>query len=461
MSEKKIKLKLALKDIGIKDISKYSSSFDKIENMEIQNISDIYDFALQEVLKQKNAFFSGGKTSEYPKYDLSLWSKLTKEIYSLYFSGTNYEEAVEKVSEKLTQEDERTKFLKWLKYYNEGNAENYKMKKEAGFNLSLVGTDAYTGDRDYFDNSAQDFNSMVNEAKEKVETRDRYKGWKKKFHTAWRRMDKILKESEDFIEPEKYEEISNLLHTLDVQIGKIRLKTTASDLLFNFSNKLEKLGFYYGCDELRKIGSEWQSPLIKTGQQIPGQAPVQTPPVAAPTQQPPQQIAPVQPNAAEVAAENKKQEKKQNMATGEEALKNIAPVPGPRPEEYSAINMDKIGIDDAAKKIEIVAGMLVDRRIIRHLAEFDIMLDKIGIAAMFPELTEAQSRLIDAYGYALVRVTKMLGMLANNRANLDPSVKQSVGVAPEEGMSDPNSENQKEEITSPQENPPAQPQPKL
>ena len=47
------------------------------------------------------------------------------------------------------------------------------------------------------------------------------------------------------------------------------------------------------------------------------------------------------------------------------------------------------------------------------------MLDKIGIAAMFPELAEAQSKLIDGYSYALTRVTKMMGQLANAKMLLE------------------------------------------
>ena len=47
------------------------------------------------------------------------------------------------------------------------------------------------------------------------------------------------------------------------------------------------------------------------------------------------------------------------------------------------------------------------------------MLDKIGIASMFPELAEAQSKLIESYSYALTRVTKMLGMLSNNKAIME------------------------------------------
>ena len=59
--------------------------------------------------------------------------------------------------------------------------------------------------------------------------------------------------------------------------------------------------------------------------------------------------------------------------------------------------------------------MLADRRVIRMLAEFDIILDKLGIASMFPELAESQSKLIDSFSYALTRVSKMMGQLSNAR----------------------------------------------
>ena len=81
--------------------------------------------------------------------------------------------------------------------------------------------------------------------------------------------------------------------------------------------------------------------------------------------------------------------------------------------------MGDISLDDASEKLDEVAGMLADRRIIRLLAEFDIMLDKLGVASMFPELAESQSKLIDGYSYALTRVTKMMGQLSNAKSFVD------------------------------------------
>ncbi len=88
--------------------------------------------------------------------------------------------------------------------------------------------------------------------------------------------------------------------------------------------------------------------------------------------------------------------------------------------------------------------MRADRRISRLRAEFDIMLDRLGIASMFPELAESQSKLIDAYSYALTRVTKMMGQLANAQA-----VMNSASSVP--GSNFPRAVQPSEETTETQE----------
>jgi len=95
--------------------------------------------------------------------------------------------------------------------------------------------------------------------------------------------------------------------------------------------------------------------------------------------------------------------------------------PGPDEDDYKFVLDGEVNIEDAAKKLDDVASTLSDRRVIRMLAEFDIMLDKIGIASMFPELAESQSKLIDAFSYALTRVSKMMGQISNARTLIESS----------------------------------------
>lgn len=113
--------------------------------------------------------------------------------------------------------------------------------KTASFNFGLnAGGNLYK--EDYMGpDFVLDHDSQANEAKERGENKVNYKNWKKKFNTALRRVDKILKESEEYVDPDKYEEISQVLNKLDVQVGKIRLQTSASDISYRAAGQLKKI----------------------------------------------------------------------------------------------------------------------------------------------------------------------------------------------------------------------------
>lgn len=361
-------------------------------------------------------------------YDLQKWAACVHKIYeATYKDGVTYDESVRKYSSNIFEdEEERKSFLNWLKYYNQGEHLKYNVKT-ASFQLPLSATgDAYTSTSNYIGaDYVLDHDKQVNEAKEQGEKKLNYKNWKKKFNTALRRVDKILKESEDYVDPDKYEEISQVLNKLDVQVGKIRLQSTASDVSYRAANQLKKLGFNDGASVLYKYSQEAAPPAV--------------PDPAAQSEAPTESPAPEEPSVDEVA---RKQQEKENIEKGKELLSEVDPVPGPAKGEYDAIMSDDISVDDASKKLEQIAGTLSDRRVIRYLAEFDIMLDKIGIASMFPELAEAQSKLIESYSYALTRVTKMLGMLSNNKAIME--------MAKEEAQQELQSGAQPQTVTAPQ-----------
>lgn len=432
-------LKLAADNLNVYDSNIIKNCWNRKNEIEkFNNIVDYYHLIFSEIVKNKNI-----KKTAYPnnsadkiiglydkQYDIVMWSQIVKKIYNKYYEmqgQEDYQNIVEEISKEIKDDEERFKFKMWLKYYNDGNNKkysnnrNYNMKKQSSFFLPLTVGDSYSADRNPYSggteldqtNYASDYDKTVNEAKDRAELKTSYKNWKKKFNTAWRRIDKILKESEDFIEPERYEQISEILHKLDVQIGKIRLHSTASDLSFGVANQLKKIGFSEGSDILNKFAQEV--------------APIEAEPAqtTATQQAVPDGTAPVEAEKTpeQLAAERRSSDRN-NEAIGEEIVKAVEPLPGPSAQEYDKLLPGTISIDDASGKLEQIAGMLSDRRVIRYLAEFDIMLDKIGIASMFPELAEAQSKLIDSYSYALVRVTKMLGMLSNNKAILEKTIER-------------------------------------
>jgi hypothetical protein len=359
------------------------------------------------------------------EFDLKKWSNIVKIIYNKFYElgeNADFTKIVDDVVENMIEKkDEAIKFKQWLKYYNEGSDKKYssdrsdKMKKISSFYLPLT-VDTYSGDANPYASGTEmstDFEKSVDDARDGAEMKTSYKDWKRKFNTAWRRIDKILKESEDYIDPDKYEQISEVMHKLDVQIGKIRFKSTASDVTLVASESFKKMGFSRGADILNKFAQETAAPQVEGVPTAPSEAPMAAP-VGLAEQQPQANVK----TPEELSAERRAIDRN-NESIGEEALKTVAPIPGPSANEYDKLLSPYISIDDASSKLEQIAGMLSDRRVIRYLAEFDIMLDKLGIASMFPELAEAQSKLIDSYSYGLTRVTKMLGMLSNNKAIFD------------------------------------------
>lgn len=417
------KLKLASKNLLGKNNNEFVKNAWKNKDIvkKLKTENDFYFFITSLLIGD-----SGIKKTAYPMmenyffkdpffgYDLQKWAACVHKIYeSTYKDGINYDDSVKKYSSNIFEdEEERKSFLNWLKYYNQGEHLKYNVKT-ASFQLPLSATgDAYTSTSNYIGaDYVLDHDKQVNEAKEHGEKKLNYKNWKKKFNTALRRVDKILKESEDYVEPDKYEEISQVLNRLDVQVGKIRLQSTASDVSYRAANQLKKLGFNDGASVLYKYSQE-AAPPVAPEASTPVEAPVDAAAIEQQGVQSPDEAA-------------RKQQEKENVEKGREILGDVEPVPGPAKNEYSKVMPGDIDVDDASKKLEQIAGTLSDRRVIRYLAEFDIMLDKIGIASMFPELAEAQSKLIESYSYALTRVTKMLGMLSNNKAIMDMAMTEA------------------------------------
>mgnify|MGYP003116688859 CR=1 FL=1 len=215
---------------------------------------------------------------------------------------------------------------------------------------------------------------------------------------------------------------------------------TAYDLTYRTANKFEKLGFDNEARILKRA-ADYGSDIIKTAQEIP-----------------PEQEA-VPPGAATEEAPQQEEEGSNRPVPGPDEvepakLEDITPIPGPEESDYEKL-AGNIDLADASQKLDQAAGMLADRRVIRLLAEFDIMLDKLGIASMFPELAESQAKLIDAFGYALTRVTKMMGQLSNAETLISNQQGNIPGVS-----QDPDGPRQEEGEDSPEEQPvqPVQPE---
>lgn len=325
-----------------------------------------------------------GATEVGEEFDIEKWSGLVYKIYDAVNSGDmNLTSAIDYYADTLdSSSQENDKFKKWVKYFQDGehskySEENESFQKEA-FQFPMSGPGFYGPD------NAIVPDDLMKSLKRKTETKDNYQEWRNKLHSAIRRIDKLLRVSDDFVDIESQRELADLLHHFDQEVRTLRHQTTAADLAFKYANKFKKLGFDAGFNEFSKYSQEIE-PQPNLG-----------------------------PPAESIEAPEVEEKSPVNPGGGEAVGRSLNLNSGAREGEYEALE-GHVNLGDAVSKLEEIAGRLADRRTIRLLAEFDIMLDKIGIAPMFPELAEAQSKLIDGYSYALTRVTKMLGMLSSGK----------------------------------------------
>lgn len=390
------------------DDSVLKKAYSKRSDRKLENANDYYFLVFESMLEEnkisKVAYPIGmGALKEDPmeEADLTKWSKLVHKIYDAVSSGEmSFENALDYYSGSLdirSGEDDR--FKKWVKYYKDGEHLKYSSKNKdenakVAYQFPLNSSGYYPH---YSKPELDEEDSLLSEM-ENSRKKDQYSDWKQKLHAAIRRIDKLLRQSDEYLDVDMQSELADQLHNLDMEVRKVRMKSTASDLVHRAANNFQKKGFQKGHDLLISFAQE--VPEEETPIEEIAPEPDLTPEV------PPAETTP------ETIPETAPEEAKGGKSAITDAIIGESTA---EPGEYAEL-AGEVSLEQAAKKLEQIAGRLADRRTIRLLAEFDIMLDKLGIASMFPELAEAQSKLIDSYSYALVRVTKMLGMLASGKS---------------------------------------------
>lgn len=375
-------------------------------------------------------------------YDIIKWKNLYYKIRAQAKSKYHGQLLAEEYSNDYDEIEKRS-FLQWFKFYSNGEHKKYageKMKiiKKGSYTTGLVPNSNYeknpsfderdenlasdpitrskenlrknklVNDSDSFLNKinlANDFEEAHYEEPEpSLGEEDILKNekFKSSISRAVRSIHSNMMNSKK-IDVQTVERVMSLLHDLTIESHKIKTAETASSIIHKTANKLRRDGINFPVVELEKLAQE----VAQEQQAAQPEAPEVSPEAAG--------QAPAVPDSAEQGGMPQTQNE-----TGIPKSDEVEPArfedietPGPEEGEYDGLIDDDISINDASAKLDQVASMLADRRVIRNLAEFDIMLDKLGIASMFPELAESQSKLIDAFGYALTRVTKMMGQLSN------------------------------------------------
>lgn len=373
------------------------------QHAEPRNLNDFYS-----ILLYASKGVKGFKKQAYPQnpliisddyeeqFDINKWAKLVYKIYDAVLSNDmTLPNAIDYYAETLDKKSEEDfKFKQWIKYHLSGDGHKYAekektMKKQSDFQFGLNSSNFYYPDtipmpeRERGEKSVKErLENEIEDAEKKKQLQD----WKRKLDGAIRRIDKLIRSIDD---PTVTEELFNSLHNFNMTVQKAKSSVTASDIAYRTANSFRKVGFDQGYDILSKTAQE-----IETA---------------------PEEIVDEIPPAVDESPADLQEDAGATQPSTDPVERVYENTSGAKEGEYEALSQD-IDLSDAISKLEEIAARLSDRRVIRLLAEFDIMLDKIGIASMFPELAESQSKLIDGYSYALVRVTKMLGMLSSGKS---------------------------------------------
>lgn len=365
------------------------------------------------------------------EYNIDKWADLVYKIYTdVENKKADLETTIQHYSKDLDPKtDEPENFRRWLHYYNDGESVKYSKKerrsrlseltKQADFNLNSPAKPS-----NYSDNASGitltgitpvDIKNYVKDKKQEQDSsKDGLANFRKRINRAIRSIDNLLRSrGHDYFNSQTLVTLFDYLHDFSKESMGLKNEVTAIDLTYQYANKFKKLGFDEGYRELVKNAQ--QAGETESVDDVPAPAEVAAAPTATPAETVSTEAAPA---AAQPEVNKNAPAAKEELTTPLERA--LAPVTESKKEEYKSLAGD-VGLADAVEKLEDIAGRLSDRRTIRLLAEFDIILDKIGIAPMFPELAEAQSKLIDSYSYALVRVTKMLGMLSSGKSILEIS----------------------------------------
>lgn len=132
---------------------------------------------------------------------------------------------------------------------------------------------------------------------------------------------------------------------------------------------------------------------------IPAPAPIPTPPVAKPIPVP--KPIPIPESEQDII----------KVDDTEEGVMEGADKPDDKTDDVIDAALSNISANDVIERLEMLLGIYNQREISRQLSILDIMMDKLGFAAFFPQLGEAMNKALESNQYIATRLADVLSKL--------------------------------------------------
>jgi hypothetical protein len=310
-----------------------------------------------------------GKQNKEETNDIEKWVDTLKNIYaSIHKKEMDRNMALNHFTADWDN-DEKQKFSNWMRYYESGTTEKYNVKN-ASTNLLKEGFHGVPQSWMTPADRAGDINMTTQRPVQKSEREmniERASMIKTQIHSRLRALRNLVDKYNSALPHQNLDAVYNEMNTLDRSIARLNVKASMQDVLIRSANRMRKIGFNEGAEFLIKVAAE---PSIV--QNLP---------------------APISPHP------------------------NLTP--GSKPQ---------IHINTVINRLEGVSKLLKSRDTIRELASIDILLNELGIASHFPELTDGQAKLIESFGYASNKIESVIAKLRGSGASR-PSPAQSGTVS--------------------------------
>lgn len=322
-------------------------------------------------------------------YDVDKWIEVMRYIYNTANTNNLTLDSVTNTVIRKWDEQEKINFKRWMKYYGEGNYSKYNVKTAQFFQLSRQQNADKTMEhkpaKDMFDTSAFPTPDPIEEKKKKLyEARKKIRGRLKSIF-------ELLDQYCDVLPREDSEVMRKSIYDLTERVWNLELKASFVDSIMRTSNCFYKYGFVEGAVQLKKIAQEVAENKLP---EVPAEK-------SLIKQEPAQKMV----EAPATVHDDKSDIHVPTLSIGHEPIE----IP-----DFSAATHR-----DALQKLEEINKVISERNVVRALAAVDIILGQLGIASYFPQLSEAQSKMMDAFNYAGTRVAETIGQMRGGLSGSD------------------------------------------
>jgi len=201
-------------------------------------------------------------------------------------------------------------------------------------------------------------------------------------------IDKLVEKYRKVLNEQQVEAVEDALVELRKRVRKLKLASSIHDSLLKTANIVRGHSAIGISDALISIAAEPLAPATPLMPEEP------TAPLKAPVEAP---EAPV-----EVDEEEPAQKKDAPDNEVEEGEQDYTPRNSLTPKQREIV------IGDIVDQLEGISTVIKSREIVRAIARVDILLNRLYMDTFFPELSDAQAKLIEAYSYASNKIEDIL-----------------------------------------------------